>query len=474
MNGDKDRLSRNIDFLVIDTLSLVTSFVISYRIKFGDFGFADGEYWLPLLFIIILVNAVICLFSNPYKNIIARPYYEEILRSLILTVYNLVTISVIFYIFKVGILFSRQTVLIMYIICFLLSLILKCLWKRLIRSKKIRSLHQKKLNLLIISDKNDCDEIIRAALAGDTDEYEVRVVFSAREIINKVPGIRIAGTADDISSIVNEENISDILIDSDKNTLSAETYEELIRNGVAIHFSIGGLIGFESEYYSLGRIGMHNSLCVGKYTFTQGQVIYLGVKRILDIILGFIGIICLIPVTAVIKIIYLISGDRAKIFYKQKRIGRNGKPINIYKFRTMIPDADKKLEELLKDEKLKAEWAANQKLSDDPRITKTGKFLRKSSIDELPQIINVFLGEMSIVGPRPLVECELEKHGGMKLYQQVKPGITGWWGCNGRSNINYAERLELEYYYVRNFSVYLDFLCVLRTVLSVLTGRGAG
>ncbi len=474
MNGDKDRLSRNIDFLVIDTLSLVTSFVISYRIKFGDFGFADGEYWLPLLFIIILVNAVICLFSSPYKNIIARPYYEEILRSLILTVYNLVTISVIFYIFKVGILFSRQTVLMMYIICFLLSLILKCLWKRLIRSKKIRSIYQKKLNLLIISDKNDCDEIIRAALAGDTDEYEVRVVFSAREIINKVPGIRIAGTADDIPSIVNEENISDILIDSDKNTLSAETYEELIRNGVAIHFSIGGLIGFESEYYSLGRIGMHNSLCVGKYTFTQGQVIYLGVKRILDIILGFIGIICLIPVTAVIKIIYLISGDRAKIFYKQKRIGRNGKPINIYKFRTMIPDADKKLKDLLKDEKLKAEWAANQKLSDDPRITKTGKFLRKSSIDELPQIINVFLGDMSIVGPRPLVEGELEEHGGMKLYQQVKPGITGWWGCNGRSNIDYAERLELEYYYVRNFSVYLDFLCVLRTVLSVLTGRGAG
>lgn len=474
MNGSKNRLSRHIDFLIIDTLSLVISFIISYRIKFGDFGFAQGEYWLPLLFIIILVNAVICLFSGPYRNIIARPYYEEILRNLILTVYNLVTISVIFYIFKVGILFSRQTVLMMYIIFFLLSLFLKCLWKWLIRSKKIRPLNQKKSNLLIISDKTDCNEIVRAALAGDTDEYEVRAVFSAGEITNVVPGIRIAGSAEDIPSLVKEENISDILVDGGGRILSAETYEELIRNGAAIHFSVSGLIGFESENYSLGRVGMHNSLSVGKYTFTQGQVIYLGVKRILDIILGFIGIICLIPVTAVIKIIYLISGDRAKIFYKQKRIGRNGKPINIYKFRTMIPDADKKLEELLKDEKLKAEWAANQKLSDDPRITKTGKFLRKSSIDELPQIINVFLGEMSIVGPRPLVEGELEEHGGMKLYQQVKPGITGWWGCNGRSNIDYAERLELEYYYVRNFSVYLDFLCVLRTVLSVLTGRGAG
>ena len=139
----------------------------------------------------------------------------------------------------------------------------------------------------------------------------------------------------------------------------------------------------------------------------------------------------------------------------------------------MVPDADRILRELLEDEKYKAEWEANQKLSDDPRITKTGRLLRKTSIDELPQIINVLKGEMSLVGPRPLVPGELEAHGGMKLYQQVKPGITGWWGCNGRSNINYRERLELEYYYVKNYSIYLDFLCVLRTVFSILKREGA-
>ncbi|MBR3620715.1 MAG: sugar transferase [Clostridia bacterium] len=246
-----------------------------------------------------------------------------------------------------------------------------------------------------------------------------------------------------------------------------------MRNDIGIHFDIESFLGFTAENYQINSVGIYNTLNVGKYDFTQGQIIYLGVKRILDIILGLIGIICLIPVTAVIKIIYLISGDRAKIFYKQKRIGKNGKPIRIYKYRTMIPGADEKLEELLKDEKLKAEWEANQKLTDDPRITKAGRILRKTSIDELPQIINVLKGEMSVVGPRPLVEGELEEHGGMKLYQQVKPGITGWWGCNGRSNIDYKERLELEYYYVRNFSVYLDFLCVLRTVLTVLGRKGA-
>ncbi|MBR3621236.1 MAG: hypothetical protein IKN56_06975, partial [Clostridia bacterium] len=144
MNDGKNRISSHIDFLLIDTFALIISFVVSYRIKFGDFGFTGSEYWVPLIFIIILVNAVICLFSNPYKQIISRPYYEEILRSLILTFYNLVAISVIFYIFKVGILFSRQTVLMMYILYFLISLLLKCLWKWLIKSKKIRPVNAKK------------------------------------------------------------------------------------------------------------------------------------------------------------------------------------------------------------------------------------------------------------------------------------------------------------------------------------------
>ena len=127
----------------------------------------------------------------------------------------------------------------------------------------------------------------------------------------------------------------------------------------------------------------------------------------------------------------------------------------------------------LKDEKYKKEWEEEQKFSNDPRITKVGRILRKTSIDELPQMINVLKGDMSLVGPRPLVDGELEQHGGLKLYQRVKPGITGWWGCNGRSNIDYRERLELEYYYVRNCSLYLDILCIFRTIVAVIKKDGA-
>lgn len=200
---------------------------------------------------------------------------------------------------------------------------------------------------------------------------------------------------------------------------------------------------------------------------------YRAVKRLFDIICGLIGFVVLLPLSLIIKIIYLCSGDTNSIIYKQKRIGMNGETIWIYKYRSMIPDADVVMKELLKNEKYRKEWEENQKLENDPRITNVGKFLRKSSLDEFPQLLNVLKGEMSLVGPRPLVEGELKAHGGMELYNQVKPGITGWWACNGRSNIDYKERLELEYYYVENCSVYLDVLCILKTIMVVLKREGS-
>ena len=139
----------------------------------------------------------------------------------------------------------------------------------------------------------------------------------------------------------------------------------------------------------------------------------------------------------------------------------------------MVYNAEEILEEMLKDKKYKKEWDKNQKFEDDPRITKIGKIIRKLSIDEIPQFINVLKGEMSLVGPRPLVVNELEEHNGLQLYNKVKPGITGWWACNGRSNIEYRERLELEYYYVKNCSVVLDIMCIFRTIFCVLKKEGA-
>lgn len=140
----------------------------------------------------------------------------------------------------------------------------------------------------------------------------------------------------------------------------------------------------------------------------------------------------------------------------------------------MVWNADEVLKELLKQPKYKKEWKENQKFENDPRITKIGNFLRKTSLDELPQFINVLKNDMSMIGPRPLVEGELDDHNGNhEIYERVKPGITGWWAANGRSATTYKKRLELEYYYVENCSLLLDIKCIFKTIKAVLFKTGA-
>ena len=196
-------------------------------------------------------------------------------------------------------------------------------------------------------------------------------------------------------------------------------------------------------------------------------------KRLFDVIIGLVGLFVLLPLSIIVKISFMCLKDGGSVFYKQNRVGKDGKIFKIYKFRTMVQNAEEMLEELLKDEHYRKEWEEQQKIEDDPRVTKIGRFLRRSSLDELPQVLNVLKGEMSVVGPRPLVEGELEAHGGTTLYWKVKPGITGWWASHGRSDVDYEERLEMEYYYILHQSFKLDVICILKTISAVLTHKGA-
>ena len=204
------------------------------------------------------------------------------------------------------------------------------------------------------------------------------------------------------------------------------------------------------------------------------KYLYLTIKRLLDIILSLFGILFLIPISIIIKISYILNKDFSSIFYSQIRIGKDGKEFKLYKFRSMIPNADEVLKELIKKEPYKTEWKNNQKLSKDPRITKMGNILRKTSLDELPQLLSIIKGDMSFIGPRPLVRGELDAHSGNhKIYESVKPGLSGWWACNGRSNLTYEERLNLEYYYCNNASLLLDIKCIFKTIKVVLLKKGA-
>lgn len=206
-------------------------------------------------------------------------------------------------------------------------------------------------------------------------------------------------------------------------------------------------------------------------TIYEKESNYSIIKRIIDIILCSIALLFLSPILCLIAIIIKLDSE-GPVIYKHYRLGKNGKVFGMYKFRTMVNNADEILKNFTKEQK--EEFEKFYKLENDPRITRVGDFLRKTSLDELPQILNIFKGDMSIIGPRPVILKEIEKFGDLKdKYLSVLPGLTGWWACNGRSNTTYDERIELEMYYIDNQSFKLDIECFFKTILAVIKRNGA-
>ncbi len=209
---------------------------------------------------------------------------------------------------------------------------------------------------------------------------------------------------------------------------------------------------------------------------TNKKVLYKFTKRIIDIIGSIIGILILIPTALIIYLARkVLKEDKGPLFYEQLRYGKNGKVFRLYKFRSMCIGADKKLKEYLENnDEAREEFEKTHKLQNDPRITKIGNFLRKSSLDELPQMINILKGDMSFVGPRPVVEKEVEEYGTNKdKFLSVRPGLTGYWQVNGRSNTTYEERMKMELYYVDNCSLWLDIKIFFKTFITVFKKEGA-
>jgi undecaprenyl-phosphate galactose phosphotransferase len=198
------------------------------------------------------------------------------------------------------------------------------------------------------------------------------------------------------------------------------------------------------------------------------------VKRVFDFICTLVGIILLSPVLMAIGV-WIYRDSPGPIIFRHYRVGKNGKIFPCYKFRSMCVDADQKLKELLaRDPQARAEWDRDFKLKDDPRITKSGAFLRKTSLDELPQLLNVLKGEMSLVGPRPIIQDEVPRYGKyIRDYYMVRPGVTGMWQTSGRSDVEYDERVQMDTWYVRNWNIWFDVVLIWRTFKVVFSKKGA-
>ncbi len=282
-------------------------------------------------------------------------------------------------------------------------------------------------------------------------------------------GIRYLGTLRDIVTVARKKDIK-ILLACQDGRLFRQQMEEFTKWFTYIEYlpTVRTFPILGARAVSFDGVGGLEMINQGRMKMKRFQ------KRILDALLAMLVFLFFLPAFLVIPLLIKLT-SRGPVFYWHDRLGKGGKRIRILKFRSMYRDADVRLRKLLASNPRAAkEWRENFKLTRDPRVTPLGRFLRKTSLDELPQIFNVFSGDMALIGPRPIVRDEIDYYGdSYPVFSSVRPGITGLWQVSGRSDTDYARRVALDTYYVLNWSPWLDFWILRRTVSAVFSMRGA-
>ena len=313
---------------------------------------------------------------------------------------------------------------------------------------------------------NSGDVIIERLLKRQDLGYKPGMIVDSKALIpGEKFGIPVYPPAPETSSLIKSFDIKvAILCDYDRDTTYINSNFRYtiqiprINDISTISTNVrdfGGILGFSS-------------------THNLTKPISLFWKRFIDLFLLLISSPVVLPVVLIVSLIVKISSP-GPVFYGHKRTGKNGKEFKCWKFRSMVIDADKQLEKILAENpEMRAEWEKDRKFTNDPRVTKIGKILRKTSIDEIPQFFNILTGEMSFIGPRPVTEPELKKYGNKaQIILSVQPGLSGMWQISGRSDTGYEERVTLDSYYIQNWSVWLDIWIIIKTVYVVLRGKGA-
>ena len=422
------------------------------------------NFWVvfPLLYLIFL---------NIEQLYSRRAQFWQIIQKLFITsCYAVTSIIILLYIARIAGSTSRMFIAVFWLLSFILLVIFRYIVKKILEKYQLLQIPVliigagKTAELLVQGIKNDAG--MGYKIIGLLEDNKVE-----KGILENYP---VLGKFNDAEQVIAKYNINHVFIaapglEQGKLTKLIYKVQPLVKSMGVIPNLIGvPMGGIEAE--SL----FNEKLMLLRLKNNLARPVNRWIKTIFDYVLTITGTIAISPILIVIAL-WIYKDSPGPVIFKHRRIGKNGKEFNCYKFRSMCVDAKEKLEQLLKtDPEAKAEWEKDFKLKNDPRITKSGAFLRKTSLDELPQIFNVLKGEMSLVGPRPIVKDEMIRYGEyINDYLMVKPGITGMWQVSGRSDTNYKQRVQLDSWYVRNWSVWLDTMLLWRTMKIVVQCKGA-
>lgn len=441
---------------VLDLTLLSLALPIAYNLRFNllsrvSYFYVEPNeapqffpYYLTVSIVLTILWIILLVFSKAYnfKNLFS---YYPVVNAITLGVFIVSSLSF----FYRGFSYSR----LVFILTWGVALLLTFLSRLVLYILRLTILGKKPLRILIIGNNEFARSIISSQRNRNYTEYET----IDRENLD----------FSDLEKIVSEKDIQEIIVAgkiSDDELLKLVSLKR--KRSISIKVVPEGYLIFAKrisfdEISGIPLLEIELSALDG----FQGYI-----KEALDFVLGTLGLIVFSPLFLIIAILIKLDSP-GPVFYKHLRVGRYGKPFYLWKFRTMYKDADKILD---KYPELKKEFEKEFKLKNDPRVTKVGKFLRKFSLDEIPQIFNILKGEMSVVGPRPVTYKELEKYGEYaEEILRVKPGLTGLWQVSGRSDVDYSQRIKFDLYYIQNWSILLDIKIILKTIPSVLFGKGA-
>ena len=419
-------------------------------------------FWIPLVFIAFLGIA------QTYTKM--QPILETVRQIFYAVLYALITCILALYFMEASMLASR-----LYVVLFGVLALFNIYVVRYVLLKVLKTTNTLTKPVILIGAGKTAEIVLRF-FEGDLG-YRYRVVglLDDNPISDILPHkFLLLGKVSDAESIIRDSGIKTVIItapgmDSERLESLVAKIQPLVRDILFVPDLMMlplGHVGVEPFYTEkVFMLSIRNNLARRRNRLA---------KRVFDLVATICGGLLILPILLVLAVLVGID-NRGRIIFAHRRVGRNGKLFPCYKFQSMVPDAQERLEEYLaQNPEARKEWEESFKLTNDPRVTKLGAFLRRTSLDELPQLWNVLMGDMSLVGPRPIVTKEIERYGDyIREYYMVPPGITGMWQVNGRSDTTYEERVAMDTWYVRNWSVWIDLVYLFKTIKTVFTGKGA-
>lgn len=464
---EKKSWAKHIDFTLLDIICLQLAFVLSYFLRLGISLPYRNEPYERLAIILVMIDICVVFFAEAYKGILRRNKYQELKAVIIHCSTIFVGMLVYMYATKQSAVYSRQMLFVYLFLSIVFEFIGRIALKRYIRKRILYSRYRSVM--ILVTTKEYVEECLQNFENMEYTEFFVSGVVVVDEPLKgtEIRGVPVVANADDFFEYVRTNVVDEVFINGNTKESSEALANDLLEMGITVHYCLV----HESQMVPNRVIEQCGNYLVLTSSMKIASPRQLFVKRCMDIAGSLIGLFC----TGIAFLIFaplIKKQSPGPIFFSQVRVGKNGRQFKFYKFRSMNVNAEEQKKELMARNEMEGHMF---KMADDPRVFPIGKFMRKYSIDELPQFWNILKGDMSLVGTRPPTVEEFEnydlKH---KARLGIKPGLTGMWQVSGRSDIkNFEEVVGLDTYYIAHWDLGLDVKILLKTIKVVLTGRGS-